>query len=215
MPEPDQILSRPSVFKEFVLWPNRAMYRLYKWTISWARTKYATYSLFGLAFTESSFFPIPPDVLLIAMTVAHRHKWWFYATIATIGSVLGALFGYYIGYAVYGTVGKPIVDFYHLEKHFEAVRAAYESNAFLALFTAAFTPIPFKVFTVAGGLFHISIFDLVLGSLLGRAGRFFAVALALRVFGKKVEDTIEKYFNILSFIFIGLLVGGFLVLRFL
>lgn len=211
----DKILARKNVFKTFVMWPSNTMYRLYHWTLKWGRTKYATFSLFILAFAESSFFPIPPDVLLIAVTVSNRGKWWFYATVATIGSVLGAILGYYIGYAVYGTVGEPIVQFYHLDKHFETVRAAYENNAFLALFTAAFTPIPFKVFTVAGGLFQISLTDLILGSILGRAGRFFAVAFALRIFGKKVEDTIEKYFNILSIAFIILLVGGFLILRLL
>lgn len=215
MEKVDKTLARKNVFKTFVMWPSKTMYRLYHWTLKWGKTKYATYSLFTLAFVESSFFPIPPDVLLIAVTVANRAKWWFYATIATIGSVLGAILGYYIGYAVYGTIGEPIVQFYHLDKHFETVRVAYESNAFLALFTAAFTPIPFKVFTVAGGLFQISLVDLILGSILGRAGRFFAVAFALRIFGKKVEDTIEKYFNILSIAFIVLLVGGFLILQLL
>lgn len=209
----DKVLARKDVFASFIMLPSRTMYRLYRWTLRWGKTKYATYSLFTLAFIESSFFPIPPDVLLIAVTVSNRAKWWFYATIATVGSVLGAILGYFIGYAVYGTIGEPIVQFYHLDKHFEAVRVAYENNAFLAIFTAAFTPIPFKVFTVAGGLFQISLFDLILGSTFGRAGRFFAVALALKIFGKKVEDTIEKYFNILSIIFIILLIGGFIILR--
>lgn len=215
MAKEDKVLAQKSVFKSFVMWPSNAMYRLYHWTLKWGKTKYATYSLFALAFAESSFFPIPPDVLLIAVTVSNRKKWWFYATITTLGSVTGALLGYYIGFGLYEALGKPIVDFYHLQEKFLQVAKLYEQNAFLSIFTAAFTPIPYKVFTIAAGVFRISLFELVLASICGRAGRFFAVALALRIFGKKVEDTIEKYFNILSIIFILLLVGGFLLVRYL
>lgn len=197
----------------FLLLPSKMMYFLYRWTIRWARTKYAKASLFIIAFAESSFFPVPPDVLLIAMTVAHRYKWWLYALIATAGSVFGALFGYYIGYALFEGIGKPIVDFYQLDSHFQFVGQRYSENAFLAIFTAAFTPIPFKVFTLAAGAFKVSLIDLILASLFGRAARFFAVAFALRLFGKRVEDTIEKYFNILSIAFIVLLIGGFLIIR--
>jgi membrane protein YqaA with SNARE-associated domain len=90
----------------YLQWPTRTMYRLYQWTIKWAQTGYAKIALFLVALTESSFFPIPPDVLLIAMTVADRFRWWLYATIATVGSVLGAVIGYYIGYALYGSVSN-------------------------------------------------------------------------------------------------------------
>lgn len=202
-------------YKEYLLFPSKLMYRLYKWTVHWSKTKYGKIALFAVAFAESSFFPIPPDVLLIAMTVAHRFKWWFYATIAVTGSVLGAVLGYYIGYALFESVGQPIVDLYHLDKYFEVVREKYEANTFLAVFTAAFTPIPFKVFTIAGGVFKVSLPELLVGSLLGRAGRMFGVALALRIFGKRIEDTIERYFNILSIVFILLLVAGFLAIRLL
>lgn len=213
MAKEDRVLSRWDVFRSFLMLPTRSMYKLYQWTLRWGKTKYATASLFTLAFVESSFFPIPPDVLLIAMTVANRMRWWFYATVATVGSVLGALLGYYIGFALFETIGQPIVNFYHLQEKFEQVALLYEQNAFIAVFSAAFTPIPYKVFTLAAGVFHISLADLILASICGRAGRFFAVALALRIFGKKVEDTIEKYFNILSILFILLLVGGFLLLQ--
>lgn len=197
------------------LLPNRLMRRLYNWTLHWSKTKNAKFALFGLAFAESSFFPIPPDVLVIAMTVAHRVKWWLYASIATIGSVLGGVLGYYIGFALFQTIGQPIVDFYHLQKYFEVVQVKYNENAFLAVFTAAFTPIPYKVFTIAGGVFHINLTTLIVGSLLGRAGRFFAVAFALNLFGDKISKAIEKYFDILSLAFMALLIGGFLLLRML
>lgn len=191
------------------------MRRLYNWTLHWSKTRYAQTSLFGLAFAESSFFPIPPDVLLVAMTVADRFRWWLYALICTVGSVTGGVLGYYIGFALFETLGKPIVEFYHFQKVFEVVGQKYSENAFLAVFTAAFTPIPYKVFTIAGGVFKISLIDLIVGSLLGRAGRFFAVAGALRIFGKKVSDAIEKYFDLFSLLFMALLIGGFVIIKFL
>ena len=147
------------------------------------------------------------------MTVAHRFKWWLYASIATAGSVLGGVLGYYIGFALFATIGQQIIEFYHFEKYFQIVQAKYEENAFLAVFTAAFTPIPYKVFTIAGGVFHIQLSALIIGSLFGRAGRFFAVALTIRIFGEKISRAIEKYFDILSLLFMALLIGGFLILR--
>lgn len=197
-----------------IAWPTRTMYRLYQWTIKWAQTGYAKLALFLVALTESSFFPIPPDVLLIAMTVADRFKWWLYASIATVGSVLGAALGYYIGYALFGSVGQTIVDFYGLQEYFTTVQVRYEENVMLAIFAAAFTPIPFKVFTLAGGVFAVSLPQMLIGALLGRAGRFFAVALALRIFGKVIAESIERYFNILSILFLVLLIGGFVVVRY-
>jgi len=148
------------------------------------------------------------------MTVANRFKWWRYALIATIGSVLGGILGYVIGLALFETIGKQIVQLYHLEKYFEIVQLKYEQNAFLAVFTAAFTPIPYKVFTIAGGVFQIPIASLVLGSLLGRAARFFTVAAILRIFGQRIADLVEKYFDLFSLLFMLLLIGGFVFLRF-
>lgn len=202
-----------SPFIKVITFPSKTMRKLYDWTLHWGKTKNAKAFLFAIAFAESSFFPIPPDVLLIAMTVANRYKWWLFASIATVGSVLGGVFGYYIGFALFETVGKPIVDFYHLDKYFEIVGSKYEQNTFLAVFTAAFTPIPYKIFTIAGGLFQVSLPELIIGSLLGRAGRFFAVTGALRIFGKKISDAIEKYFDLFSLLFMALLIGGFLLIR--
>lgn len=195
--------------------PNKGARRLYDWTLKWSKTKYAKLSLFLLAFIESSFFPIPPDVLLIAMTVSNRFKWWIFASITTVGSVLGGIFGYYIGVAFFETVGKTIINFYHLGDLVEIVGNKYEQNSFLAVFTAAFTPIPYKVFTIAGGVFKISLQDLIIASILGRGGRFFLVAAALRIFGKKISNIIEKYFDILSLIFMTLIIIGFLLIKML
>lgn len=195
--------------------PKRLFMSLYAWTIHWAKTPQAPFALFGIAFIESSFFPVPPDVLLIAMVVADRKKWLRNAAICTIGSVAGALLGYFIGLGLYETIGKAIVNTYHLQPTMDLVGRKYAENAFLTVFTAAFTPIPYKVITIAAGLFRISILTLVIASIIGRAGRFFLVAGALRIFGDKIEKTIEKYFDLFSIIFIALLVGGFFALKYL
>lgn len=204
-----------ALIKNILQFPKRCLMSLYTWTIHWAKTPQAPFALFGIAFIESSFFPVPPDVLLIAMVVASRKNWLRNAAICTIGSVTGALFGYFIGWSLYATIGKAIVNTYHLEPMMALVGRKYAENAFLTVFTAAFTPIPYKVITIAAGLFHIPIFTLVIASIIGRAGRFFLVAGALRIFGEKIEKSIEKYFDILSIIFILLLAGGFLALKYL
>ena len=197
-----------------ILWaPFKLLRKLYNWTIHWAKTPRAPAALFAVAFIESSFFPVPPDVLLIAMVIADRAKWFRYALICAIGSVLGALLGYFIGWGLFETLGKWIVSFYHLEKQFDVVGRMYADNAFMAIFTAAFTPIPYKVFTIAAGLFKISVLVLVFASILGRAGRFFLVAGLLRVFGKKISGFIEKYFDLLSILFIVLIIGGYIAIK--
>lgn len=188
--------------------------KMYDWTIHWAKAKNAPYALFGVAFVESSFFPIPPDVLLIAMTVANKKKWLRYGLICTAGSVCGALFGYLIGWGLYEAIGKFIVETYHMQQIVDLVGRKYAENAFLTVFTAAFTPIPYKAITITAGLFKIPLTTLVIASIIGRAGRFFMVAGALRVFGEKIEKSIEKYFDILSIVFVGLLIIGFLLLKY-
>lgn len=193
--------------------PGRWIKRLYDWTIHWAKTKRAPYALFWIAFMESSFFPIPPDILLIAMTMGNAKKWLRYAGLCTIGSCLGALLGYFIGLSFYETIGRPIVDAYNMRATVELLRTRYAENAFFVVFTAAFTPIPYKAITITAGLFKISLPILVTASVIGRAGRFFLVAGALRLFGKKLGYAIEKYFDIFSILFILLLAGGFFLLK--
>lgn len=194
--------------------PLRGFRKMYGWTIHWSKTKNAPYALFGIAFIESSFFPIPPDVLLIAMVVAQRKKWLRNAAICTAASVLGAFLGYFIGRVLFETVGKLIVDTYHLEAVVAMIGRKYQENAFLTIFSAAFTPIPYKAITISAGLFKISLPILIIASIIGRAGRFFLVAGALRIFGEKIQNSIEKYFDILSIVFVLLLVGGFLLLKY-
>ncbi|MEI6631382.1 MAG: YqaA family protein [bacterium] len=194
--------------------PVRWFRSMYNWTIRWSSSRHAPTALFSIAFIESSFFPIPPDVLLITMTIAQKKKWFKYAAICTIGSVIGALFGYFIGWALFETLGKFIVQTYNLQEVVQIIERKYQENAFFTVFTAAFTPIPYKAITISAGLFKISLFTLIIASIIGRAGRFFMVAGALRIFGDKIANSIEKYFDILSIIFVVLLLGGFLLLKF-
>ncbi len=195
--------------------PMRWMRKLYDWTIHWSKSQHAFWALFGIAFAESSFFPVPPDVLLIPMVVGNPKKWWKIAGICTLGSVMGAFFGYFIGWLFYESIGKPIVDFYHFQSQMDYIGTRYAQNAFLTVLTAAFTPIPYKVITIAAGLFKISLATLTIASVIGRAGRFFLVAGLLRVFGQKVEKFIEKYFDMLALLFMVLLIGGFLVIKYM
>ncbi|MFH1398254.1 MAG: YqaA family protein [Candidatus Omnitrophota bacterium] len=174
--------------------PLKLLRKLYDWTLHWAKTPQAQAALFIIAFIESSFFPIPPDVLLIAMVIVQRAKWFRYALICTIGSVLGALFGYFIGWSFFETFGKTIISFYHLEKQFEVVGRMYADNALIAVFSAAFTPIPYKVFTIAAGLFKISLPTLIVASILGRAGRFFFSVRIIAPFWQENQQSYREVF---------------------
>src|SRR3989338_7542589 len=188
--------------------------KLYDWVLSWAHKKYSSFALFVLAFTESSFFPIPPDVLQIALSVSKPKKSFFFALISSIGSVLGGIFGYFIGFFLFDSVGKLIIDALGYQPQFDAVGNLYKSYAFLAILTAAFTPIPYKVFTIAAGVWKVGLLPLITASVIGRSARFFLVATLIYMFGPKIKVFIDKYFNLLTIIFIILLVGGFIVIKY-
>ena len=190
--------------------------RLYDWVLSWAETRYGTPALFVLAFTESSFFPIPPDVLQIALSAGKPKRAFWYATVSLVGSVLGALLGFLIGYVFWETTKNFFFNYVpgFSRELFETVSGHYADNAFLAIFTAAFTPIPYKIFTIAAGVCQISLLTLIIASLIGRGGRFYLVAAVMFFFGPTVKHWIEKYFDILSIIFTVLLIGGFVLIKF-
>jgi membrane protein YqaA with SNARE-associated domain len=201
--------------KRIINAPFKFMRSLYDWTLHWAKTKNSNYALLGIAFMEASLFPIPPDALLIPMVVSKPKFWYKTSLICTIGSVCGAFLGYAIGRIFYDTVGLAIVNFYGLQHAISVVGEKYANNAFLTIFVGGFTPIPYKSITITAGMFDISLPTLFIASIFGRGGRFFIIAIALKFFGKKVQDTIEKYFNIISFVFLALLVAGFLTLKYL
>ncbi|MGE4385308.1 MAG: YqaA family protein [Endomicrobiaceae bacterium] len=188
--------------------------RLYDWTINWAKTKYAEYALFFISFAESSFFPVPPDVLLIPMVIANRKKWFKTALICSAGSILGALLGYFIGYELFELIGTKIVKIYDLQAVITMLSQKYSEHAFITIFTAAFTPIPFKAITITAGLFKISIISLIVAAAVGRSARFFLVAGLIRIYGEKIQTFIDKYFNLLTIVFLILLVGGFILLKY-
>lgn len=189
------------------------LHNLYHWTLRLSAHPHARIALFTIAFIESSVFLIPPDVMLIPMTLTEPRSWKRLALITTVGSVLGGICGYYIGVALWDTIGRSVVDMYHLETAMESVRMQYEHNAFWAILLAAFTPIPYKVFTIASGLFEVPLWKLIVASILGRGGRFFLVGGLVAVFGEQVKGYIEKYFDMLTLALAVLLVLGFVVVR--
>jgi membrane protein YqaA with SNARE-associated domain len=188
--------------------------KLYDWVLHWAETPYAVPALFILSFCESSFFPVPPDVLLIALAISIPKKSFKYAAICSVASVLGGILGYYIGFYSYEAIGKPIVDFYHGQEIMNAIKLKYDQHGFLGILIAAITPIPYKVFTIASGVFKFDFLLFLIASILGRSFRFFVVAGLIWKFGPAIKDFIDKYFNLLSYVFIVLLAGGFILMKY-
>jgi membrane protein YqaA with SNARE-associated domain len=188
--------------------------KMYDWVLHWAETPYAVPALFLLSFSESSFFPVPPDVLLIALAISIPKKSFRYAAICSVASVLGGILGYYIGVYGYEAVGKPIVDFYHGQETMDKVKMWYEQYGFWGILIAAITPIPYKVFTIASGMFKFDFLSFLSASIIGRSFRFFVVAGLIWKFGPTIKDFIDKYFNLLCSIFIILLGGGFILMKY-
>ena len=193
--------------------------RLYDWVLSWAETRYGTPALFVMAFVESSVFPIPPDVLQIALSAGKPKRSFWYATVTLVGSVLGAFLGFLIGYVFWENTATQDFFFNYVpgfsKEVFEMVGRNYGDNAFLAIFTAAFTPIPYKIFTIAAGVFHthVSLWTLMAASIIGRGARFYAVAAIMFYFGPAVKTWIDRYFNLLTIVFTLLLIAGFAAMK--
>ncbi len=189
--------------------------RMYDWTLSWAEHPAGAWALFFIALLESSIFPIPPDVLLIALCVGGVAKSYRFALICTAGSLVGGVIGYGIGYWGFELIGEPIIKAYHGEAVMAKIKLWYDTWGFWGNLTAAVTPIPFKVFTIASGAFKFSFLEFFVASLIGRSLRFFAVATALYFFGAQIRSAIDKYFNLFAWAFMILLIAGFLVLKYL
>jgi len=189
--------------------------RLYDWVLHWAETPYGSWALFLLAFSESSFFPIPPDILLIALAVSIPQKSLKYALICSAGSVLGGCFGYLIGWQFMASIGTRIVDFYGLTAKVEYIEVLYNKYDAWAVAIAGFTPIPYKVFTIAAGAFKINFSVFVVASLVSRSARFFLVGGLIYIFGPSIQSFIDKYFNVLATAFTVLLIAGFLIIKYL
>lgn len=192
-----------------------ALRRLYHWVLGWADRPGGTWALFGIAFAEASFFPIPPDVLLVPLALGRVRRSLWFAFVCTAGSVLGAIAGYAIGAFLFASIGRPILELYDGVDQFAHLGQLFDENLLLTLGTAGFTPIPFKVFTIAAGAFAVSFPAFVAISALSRGARFFLVAGLIRAFGEPIRAFIERYFNLLTVAFVVLLVLGFLAVSFL
>ncbi len=189
--------------------------RLYHWILNWSESPYGAWALFFLAFSESSFFPIPPDVLLIALAVGKPEKSFKFAAICALGSILGGILGYVIGWQFMAAVGEKIVAFYGLSTRVEYIEVLYNRYDAWAVGIAGFTPIPYKVFTIAAGVFKINFFIFIAASAISRSARFFLVAGLIYYFGPGIQTFIEKYFNLLVVVFTILLVGSFVLLKYI
>lgn len=189
---------------------------LYKWVLSWAHTPYGATALFLLAVAESSVFPIPPDVLLIALCLGHREKCLRFAAICSMGSVIGGMIGYGIGWGLWHAVDQFFFNYVPGFTHeaFERVQNLYREYDVAIVFAAAFTPLPYKVITITAGVFGLNFPIFVLASVVGRSARFFLVAGLLYWFGQPIGDFIDKRFNLVVSVFTVLFFGSFYLFKF-
>ena len=189
--------------------------KLYNWTLNKARHKNASWFLVTVSFAESSFFPIPPDVLLIPMVLANRLRAWFYALICTLSSVTGGIIGYLIGFLFYSNIGSLIVDLYGLSNSFDNFENYYNQWGFWIVLGGGFTPFPFKFITIASGVFGLNIFLFIIVAIVARGLRFYLISSLLFIFGDQIRNLIDKYFNLLVSLFFILLIGSILFLKLL
>jgi membrane protein YqaA with SNARE-associated domain len=188
--------------------------RLYDWTMAMAGGRYAVPALAGVSFAESSFFPIPPDILLIPMVLAERARAWWYAFLATLSSVLGGLFGYVIGAVVFDQIARPLLEFYGYTEQFATFQTWFsDQGAWIVLF-AGVTPFPYKVITITSGAVGLSLPVFILASIVARGLRFFIVAGLLYYFGPAIRNFIEKRLAFVFTLFVVLLIGGFYLIRY-
>ena len=187
--------------------------KTYDWVIHWAYTPYGSLALFFMALSESSFFPIPPDILLIVLALGARTKSFWFASLCTIGSVLGGMFGFIIGMMFFDLLGYKILEFYGFLDKFAVVQAYYNRYDAWFIGIAGFTPIPYKVFTIAAGTFRMSFPKFVVISTISRGARFFLVSALIWKFGESIKVFIDKYFNLLTILFVILLILGFIVVK--
>lgn len=179
--------SKPSVFRRF-----------YYWFTAWAQKPQAEKALAGFTLIEAIFFPIPPDPLLMAMVFNKPKRWVRYATITVVATLIGGVIGYLVGVGLFETLGQWLIDTYHLHDQYVALGESFQSNSFLAVLTAAMTPIPYKIITLSAGAFEVNFFSFFIASIIGRTARFFGVAYLAKWLGVKYKDRIENYIDAIS-----------------
>jgi len=168
---------------------------LYKKVLNWSHHRHAPYYLAGVSFAESSFFPIPPDIMLIPMVMSKPDKAWNFAMITTISSILGGILGYLIGYYAFEWLGEPIIQAFGYEEDYHTLVNWFSKYGFIAVVLAGFTPIPYKLFTLAAGATQMALGPFIVGSIVGRGLRFFLVAALIRYLGKRLEPVIVRYMD--------------------
>ena len=189
--------------------------RLYDWMMKMAEHPKAVWALSFVSFIESSFFPLPPDIMLIPMVLAKRAKAFVYASYASISSVLGGALGYAIGYFLYDLVGKPVLNFYGYGEKFGSFTAQYNEWGVWIVLMAGLTPFPYKVITIASGVAGLSFPIFMIASFVARTIRFFGVSALLYWFGPQIRSFIERYFGLVTILFFIMLVGGFALIKLL
>jgi membrane protein YqaA with SNARE-associated domain len=174
----------------------------------------AIWILAAVSFAESSFFPIPPDIMLIPMVLANRQRAWLFAGVCTIASVLGGFLGYAIGYFLFETAGKRVIDFYHLQHAFENFQQQFQEWGMWVILIKGLTPIPYKIVTIASGAAHFNLLTFGIASAITRGGRFFLVSGLLYVVGEPVREFVEKRLTLVTTAFVLIIVGGFVALAY-
>lgn len=191
------------------------MRKIYDWMMRMAESRRAPHALAAVSFAESSFFPIPPDVMLIPMCLANRSKAFWYATIATVASVIGGIAGYMIGYFLFAYVGEPILKLYGYASKIDQVTQWFRDWGVWILIAKGWTPFPYKVLTIMSGVAKMDILSFMVASIIARAMRFYLVAGLLYFFGEPIKEFIEKRLTLLTTLFVIALIGGFVAIRFL
>ncbi len=187
--------------------------RMYDWCLEAAETKRAQYVMYAVAFAESSFFPLPPDLMLIPMVLANRLLAWRLAFGATVASVIGGMLGYAIGYYLFASIGQWIIETYSLHGAFERFQADFKTYGFWIIALKGLTPIPFKLVTIASGVARFDIFQFLIASIIARSFRFYLLAAILYFFGPTAKPYIEKYLTLALLISIGIIGVGFVIVK--
>lgn len=192
---------------------NLLVRNIYNAVINLSANKHALFWLFVISFVESSFFPIPPDIMLIPMILATPKQAWKIAGVCTLASVTGAYFGYIIGFYFFELVAEPLLSFYGYLDKFNEFKNLYSEYGAWIVFGAGITPFPYKIITIASGVVHLNLFIFTIASIIARGLRFFVIAWLLKVYGEKMRSFIEKNLGWLSVLFLILLIGGFLLIK--
>jgi membrane protein YqaA with SNARE-associated domain len=189
--------------------------RLYDRVLAIAAGPHALWALLLVSFAESSFFPLPPDLLLVPMILARPRAAWRLAALCTLASVIGGLLGYAIGYFLFDAIGRPVLEFYHAMDRYDALKAGFDHWGVWIIILKGMTPIPYKLITIASGVAHFDLAAFLGASIVSRSLRFFLVAALLWWFGDAARDFIERRLALVTSVFAVLLVGGFVALRYL